>query len=92
MTKFTSNSCAVLESVPTEKRSKEAGDVNLGHGHLPVERTVGVKWCVESDVFQFRIVVKDKPLTRKGILSVISSVYDPLGFAAPFTLPVKRIF
>lgn len=46
---------------------------------------------MESDVFEFRIVVSDKPPTRRGILSVISSVYDPLGFAALFTLPAKKI-
>lgn len=46
---------------------------------------------MESDVFEFRIVLNDKPPSRRGILSVISSVYDPLGFAAPFTLPAKKI-
>ena len=91
LTKFTSNSRAVLESVPTEKRSKEARDLDLGYDRLPVERALGVQWCVESDVFEFRIVVNDKPPTRRGILSVISSVYDPLGFASPFTLPAKKI-
>ena len=91
LTKFTSNSRAVLESIPTEKRSKEARDLDLGHDRLPVERALGVLWCVESDVFKFRIVINDKPPTRRGILSVISSIYDPLGFAAPFTLPAKKI-
>ena len=91
LTKFISNSRAVLESVPTEKRSKEAKDLDLGHDRLPVERALGVQWCVESDVFEFRIIVNCKPPTRRGILSVISSVYDPLGFAAPFTLPAKKI-
>ena len=38
-----------------------------------------------------RIVLNDKPPSRREILSVISSVYDPLGFAAPFTLPAKKI-
>lgn len=91
LTKFISNSRAVLESVPTEKRSKEAKNFDLGHDRLPVERALGIQWCVESDVFEFRIVVNGKPPTRRGILSVISSVYDPLGFAAPFTLPAKKI-
>ena len=91
LTKFISNSHAVLECVPPEKRSKEARDLDLGNDRLPVERALGVQWCVESDVFEFRIVLNDKPPTRRGILSVISSVYDPLGFAAPFTLPAKKI-
>ena len=32
-----------------------------------------------------------KPPTRRGILSLISSVYDPLGLAATFVLPAKRL-
>ena len=46
---------------------------------------------MESDVFGFRIVVDEKPPTRRGILSTVSSVYDPLGFVAPFILPAKKI-
>ena len=91
LNKFISSSRAILESVPVEKRSKEARDLDLGHDHLPIERALGVQWCVESDVFEFHIVVSNKPPTRRGILSLISSVYDPLGFAAPFTLPAKKI-
>ena len=47
---------------------------------------------MESDTFGFKISVKDRPATRRGILSVVSSVYDPLGFAAPFTLSAKALF
>ena len=58
---------------------------------LPIERALGIEWCVESDSFQFRIILKDQPLTRRGILSTVSSVYDPLGFLAPFILTGKLI-
>ncbi|CAC5363980.1 unnamed protein product [Mytilus coruscus] len=53
--------------------------------------TLGVQWCVDSDEFRFNIDVKDKPATRRGILSMTSSVFDPLGFLAPFTLVGKGI-
>ena len=52
---------------------------------------LGVEWNIENDAFKFRITLKDKPLTRRGILSTVSSIYDPLGFAAPFLLRGKRI-
>ena len=91
LTKFISNSRAVLDSVPPDQRSKGAKDLDLDHDRLPIERALGVEWCVESDVFGFRIVVDEKPPTRRGILSTVSSVYDPLGFVAPFILPAKKI-
>ena len=62
---------------------------NLDFGHAPIERALGVQWCISSDTFGFSIAIKDRPATRRGILSVVSSVYDPLGFIAPFILPAK---
>ena len=35
--------------------------------------------------------MKEKPKTRRDMLSTLSSVYDPLGFVAPFILQGKRI-
>jgi hypothetical protein len=35
--------------------------------------------------------LKDKPATRRGILSTISSVYDPLGIVSPVILVGKQI-
>ena len=55
LTKFISNSRAVLESVPMDQRSKEAKNLDLDHERLPIERALGVEWCVESDVFRIRI-------------------------------------
>lgn len=34
---------------------------------------------------------KRKALTRRGILSSVSSIYDPLGFLAQVILPAKQI-
>lgn len=58
---------------------------------MPVERALGVRWDVEGDIFCYKIKVNDKPLTRRGLLSVVSSVYDPLRFAAPVIFPAKLI-
>ena len=56
-----------------------------------MEQALGVQWNVSSDQFGFSIVIKDRPATRRGLLSIISSVYDPLGFVAPFILNAKLI-
>ena len=91
LTKFICNERDILETVPEEERSKDVKTLDLNYDNLPIERALGVHWCVESDTFGFRILVKDKPLTRRGILSIVSSIYDPLGFAAPFTLIAKKL-
>ena len=54
-------------------------------------RALGVRWCIETDTLGLKIDLKHSPPTRTGILSVVSSVYDPLGLAAPFVLPAKRL-
>ena len=66
-------------------------DLDLGQERLPVHRTLGLKWDMESDKFTFNVDLKDKPNTRRGILSLTSSVYDPLGFLAPIILPAKKL-
>ncbi len=60
-------------------------------GELHIERALEVQWCVEADEFQFRVVVKKNSLTRRGDLSTVASVYDPLGFVASFLLVGKQI-
>ena len=54
-----------------------------------MEHALGVIWCVENDSFQFRIEMHDGPFTRRGILSTVSSIYDPSGYIAPVTLKGK---
>ena len=66
-------------------------DLDLDQDSLPIERALGVQWCTETDTFQFKISVKEQTKTRRGILSMVSSVYDPLGFLAPFILRAKII-
>ena len=89
--KFVSNSKEVLKEIPESDRADGVRDIDLDLDSLPLERTLGVQWCVETDCFQFRIVLQDKPCTRRGILSTISSIFDPLGFVSPLLLQGKSI-
>ncbi|RUA05619.1 MAG: hypothetical protein DSY43_04230, partial [Gammaproteobacteria bacterium] len=89
LTKWISNSRNVIESVPESERASSVKDLDLDR--LPMERALGILWNVETDMFCFKTTIKDSPLTRRGVLSVISSVYDPLGFVSPFLLPAKEL-
>ena len=63
----------VIDAIPHEDRSKDLQNLDITKDILPVERALGVQWCVESDTLQFRVELKDQPLTRRGILSTVSS-------------------
>ena len=89
--KFASNSKDVLASVSPDDRASNLKDLDCNDDTPPIERTLGVQWCIESDSFMLRIIFQLKPCTRRGILSTISSIYDPLGFASPFLLTGRQI-
>lgn len=65
--------------------------MDLNHDELPVQTVLGVKWSVNSDTFSFKVALDEKPAPRRGILSTVASVFDPLGFLAPFLLLGKKI-
>ncbi|XP_043956787.1 uncharacterized protein LOC122822295 [Gambusia affinis] len=71
LTKWASNSRELLATIPEEERAKEFKDLDLSNDTLPKERTLGVQWCTESDAFTFTINVKTRPMTRRGLLSVM---------------------
>ncbi len=91
LTQWVSNSREVLQSIPAQDRSKNIIELNLDRDHLPVERPLGLQWCEQTDTFNFKTVCKERMHSRRGILSVISSIYDPLGYLATLILPVRLI-
>ncbi|PFX17955.1 hypothetical protein AWC38_SpisGene17711 [Stylophora pistillata] len=91
LTKWSCNSLEVLSTVPQSERDQPVLDLDLNKDKLPMQRTLGLHWDMESDKFLFKVALKDRPNTRRGILSLSSSVYDPLGFVAPVILPAKKL-
>ena len=62
--KITSSHKEVIEAIPIEDRAEGIQYIDLDKEARPMERTLGVQWCIEKDSFQFRIVLKDRPCTR----------------------------
>ena len=83
LTKFVSNSREVIESIPIENRASSVVNLDIS-ATLPVERALGMHWCVEDDTIGFRVVMMDTPLTRSNVLGTISSIFDPLGLVSSF--------
>ena len=86
-----SNSRTVLLSIAEDKRPKELVELDLDTDQLPMEQALGLQWNIETDTFNFRTSLREQPQTRKGILSVVSSLYDPLGFLSPLSMPAKLL-
>ena len=89
LTKWVSNNRNVIMSVPEAKRAKELIGLDLESTELPVEKVLGLIWNVEQDTLCFRVQHKDKPMTRRGMLSITNSIYDPTGMGQPILQPVK---
>lgn len=92
LTAFTSNSRSVLESIPQLKRSKQLEEVNITHDNLPYERALGLKWNVQTDKIGFTVNISNQPYTKRGVLSSIFSIYDPLFIVSPTIVRAKKIF
>ena len=89
LTKFISNNKELL-SVPENQRRMGVKDQDLS-GDLPNEKALGICWNLREDIFSFKLKLEARTLTKRVMLSMISSIYDPLGFAAPFILEGRRI-
>ncbi|XP_048581431.1 uncharacterized protein LOC116618474 [Nematostella vectensis] len=89
LTKWVSNSRKVLRSLPSDEVSCDV--VNLDLQTLSQERALGVKWCLEQDTLYLKPLKDRFPDTKRGVLSATSSVFDPLGLAAPYVVKAKLI-
>ena len=89
LTKWISNSERVIQSIPYEERAKEMK--SLDPESETMHRALGVHWFVETDQLSFALNQMERKATRRNILSVMSSVYNNLGMAAPFVFQAKNL-
>ncbi|VDP76655.1 unnamed protein product, partial [Schistosoma curassoni] len=87
--KWVSNVNEALNDVPIGDRSNNS--VRIPGSTERIQRTLGLCWHTQSDCFAFDVNLPEPPITKRGILSCASSLYDPLGFLAPLSLTPKRI-
>ncbi|KAK3099229.1 hypothetical protein FSP39_001287 [Pinctada imbricata] len=89
--KIASNNHEVMAAFANEDLAKDIKDLDLRKDSLPVQASLGVKWDLGTDSFLFRSSQDKQPFTRRGVLSTINSIYDPLGFMAPVVIKGKLL-
>ena len=82
--KWITNNSDELKRIPESERASPT------YEHILEEpasnRLLGMQLVLKKDSFVFAVELPQKPLTRRGMLSAISSLFNPLGFVSPVIL------
>ena len=55
-----------------------------------VRKILGLSWTPSRDTCEVQVLVPDNlPRTKRNVASQVAAVFDPLGFATPWTLPLR---
>ena len=85
LTKWCSNDRTVLAVVPEPERAKSV--INLELDQLPTQSALGLKQVSDK----LMSATSKVPLTKRGMVSVVYSLFDPLGFIAPYIMKAKLL-
>ena len=88
--KWLSNVPEVLECIP---QADCVTAVDLDRGELPVGTALGVLWSPSEDEFKYQVHQPsgDHSSTKRAFLKRIATLFDPLGFLAPYIIRAKII-
>ena len=89
LTKFISNSDKILDVLPSSEISTSPASKQFNSEDI--QRALGIQWDIRHDEFTFSNIPRKGEATKRNILRILSSVFDPLGFLNPFTLTAKKL-
>ncbi|UYV60184.1 hypothetical protein LAZ67_1000270 [Cordylochernes scorpioides] len=88
--KWTSNVPDVLSLLPNHLRSTNT-NIEFEDSKEFVN-VLGLQWQPRTDGFTFKgIALPLNSMTKRGILSQVAKIFDPLGWISPFTTTIKLI-
>ena len=89
--KIASSHPEVTRAFPKGDQASDLRDLDFSLDTVPVQRALGVLWDISADALTFKVCLGEKPFTRRGVLSVLNSLYDPLGLTAPVIVRGKLL-
>ncbi|OON13640.1 hypothetical protein X801_10585, partial [Opisthorchis viverrini] len=87
--KWVSNFPDALQGLPSSDRMEAV--VEMFPKTMNTQRALCFEWDLSSVIFCFRFHIPEKPLTRRGILAAVCSLFDPLGLVSPVYLTAKQL-
>lgn len=85
--KWSSNHPALLKNIDPED-CETSMELDRSSDILNV---LGIKWNPSIDTFSFKTIDIEGPITKRSILSNVSRIFDPLGWASPVIILSKCI-
>jgi hypothetical protein len=89
--KISSNVPDVMKGLSREDLSTDLSRLDFDLESLPTQRSLGLQWDLNKDYFLFDCHIQDRPVTKRGLLSSIHSVFDPIGFLSPILINGRLI-
>jgi len=88
--KWSSNTSSVLNLIPVD--SRVSGPLPFDTGDRYSTKMLGIEWHPDRDEFCCALRLDHTPVfTKRGLLSLVVRIYDPLGFFAPSVFLAKSI-
>ncbi|CAI6371615.1 unnamed protein product [Macrosiphum euphorbiae] len=87
--KWASNVPVLLDKIPSEDRTCEplSLDDSAGTG----TKVLGLQWSHQDDAFMYTFQPERHVSTKRGMLSLIARMFDPLGLLSPVTFFAKTL-
>ena len=79
-----------MEQIPCEDRANE---VEILDKLSPEVKTIGVQWLPQNDQLTFNVSNNEEKgsIAKRIVLRRIATLFDPLGFLAPYIIQEKMI-
>ena len=89
--KIASTHPEVTHAFPREDQASDLRYLDVSLDTVPVQRALGVQWDISADAFTFNLSLGKRSFTRRGVLSILNNLYDPLGLASPVIIRGKLL-
>lgn len=95
---FVSNSSSLLDRLGVSSESRQ--EINMELDAKATEKILGMRWCTGNDNFVFAmqfdradrdVITGARRPTKRQLLSIAMSVFDPFGYLANFMLHTKTM-